>query len=87
MPKNSESRNLKVVCGRAPGCLAALPDPQRVFLGGGGRDLPEILQEVTGRLTAGGRLVLTATLLETLETARTVSGRRPAGKLKSPSSR
>jgi precorrin-6Y C5,15-methyltransferase (decarboxylating) len=62
--------NLKVVCGRAPGCLAELPDPQRVFLGGGGRDLPEILQEVTGRLTTGGRLVLTATLLETLETAR-----------------
>ena len=64
--------NLKVVCGRAPGCLAELPDPQRVFLGGGGRDLREILQEVSGRLTAGGRLVLTATLLETLETARTV---------------
>ncbi len=64
--------NLKVVCGRAPGCLAELPDPQRVFLGGGGRDLREILQEVTGRLTTGGRLVLTATLLETLETARTV---------------
>lgn len=64
--------SLKVVCGRAPGCLAELPDPERVFLGGGGRDLPEILQEVTGRLTAGGRLVLTATRLETLETARTV---------------
>ena len=79
--------NLKVVCGHAPECLAELPDPQRVFLGGGGRDLPEILQEVTGRLTAGGRLVLTATLLETLETARAVSGRRPVGKLKSPSSR
>jgi precorrin-6Y C5,15-methyltransferase (decarboxylating) len=64
--------NLKVVCGHAPGCLAELPDPQRIFLGGGGRDLREILQEVTGRLTAGGRLVLTATLLESLETARTV---------------
>ncbi len=64
--------NLQAVCGHAPECLAPLPDPHRVFLGGGGRDLPEILQEVTGRLTAGGRLVLTATLLETLETARTV---------------
>ena len=66
--------NLKVVCGHAPECLAALPDPQRVFLGGGGRDLPEILREVTARLTAGGRLVLTATLLETLETAQAVLG-------------
>lgn len=64
--------HLKVVCGRAPGCLAELPDPQRVFLGGGGQDLRDILQEALGRLGQDGRLVLTATLLETLETARTV---------------
>lgn len=64
--------NLKVVCGQAPGCLAELADPQRVFLGGGGQDLPEILQGVINRLKPGGRLVLTATLLETLETARAV---------------
>jgi precorrin-6B C5,15-methyltransferase / cobalt-precorrin-6B C5,C15-methyltransferase len=63
---------LSVVCGRAPDCLADLPAPQRVFIGGGGRDLPEILQEVMRRLESGGRVVLTATLLETLETARAV---------------
>ena len=75
--KSSGCTNLKVVCGHAPGCLAELPDPQRVFLGGGGRDLPEILQEAMRRLAPEGRLVLTATLLETLETAR--DGLGPAG--------
>jgi precorrin-6Y C5,15-methyltransferase (decarboxylating) len=65
-------RNLEVVCGHAPGCLASLPAPQRVFMGGGGQDLPAILKEVLGRLDREGRVVLTATLLETLDTAREV---------------
>ncbi len=65
--------NLEVVCGRAPACLADLPLPQRVFIGGGGRDLGEILPAVLARLDRGdGRVVLTATLLDTLETARGV---------------
>jgi precorrin-6Y C5,15-methyltransferase (decarboxylating) len=64
--------NLSVVCGQAPRCLAELPDPQRVFIGGGGQDLPAILKEVLGRLEQKGRVVITATLLETLGTARAV---------------
>jgi len=64
--------NLEVVCGHAPECLAGLPAPQRVFIGGGGRDLAGILKEVLNRLDPGGRVVLTATLLDTLETARVV---------------
>jgi precorrin-6Y C5,15-methyltransferase (decarboxylating) len=64
--------HLSVVCGQAPGCLAELPDPQRVFIGGGGQDLPAILKEVLGRVDQEGRVVLTATLLETLDTARAV---------------
>jgi len=65
--------NLEVVWGRAPACLADLPVPQRVFIGGGGRDLGEILPAVLGRLEPGdGRVVLTATLLNTLERARGV---------------
>ncbi len=66
--------NLKVICGRAPGCLEALPSPQRVFVGGGGLVLPEILNEVMRRLGPEGRVVLTATLLQTLETAQEVLG-------------
>ena len=65
--------NLEVVCGRAPACLADLPVPQRVFIGGGGRDLGEILPAVLEPLERGdGRVVLTATLLNTLETVRGV---------------
>jgi precorrin-6Y C5,15-methyltransferase (decarboxylating) len=67
--------NLEVVCGRAPGCLAALPRPDRVFVGGGGQDLEEILQVVIDRLATGGRVVLNVTLLDTLETARRVFAR------------
>ncbi len=63
--------NLEVVCGRAPESLAGLPAPQRVFLGGGGQDLPDILTEVLNRMDRGGQVVVTATLLETLEVART----------------
>jgi precorrin-6Y C5,15-methyltransferase (decarboxylating) len=64
--------HLEVVCGHAPGCLAGLSAPQRVFIGGGGRELRGILKEVLDRLEPGGRVVLTAALLETLETARMV---------------
>jgi precorrin-6Y C5,15-methyltransferase (decarboxylating) len=66
--------NLEVVEGRAPECLAALPDPQRVFVGGGGRQLGDILQAVMARLAPGGKVVLTAALLETLDAARQILG-------------
>jgi precorrin-6Y C5,15-methyltransferase (decarboxylating) len=61
--------NLEVVCGQAPECLAGLPDPQRVFVGGGGPHLGGILQAVMARLEPGGQVVLTAARLESLETA------------------
>jgi len=64
--------NLEVVCGHAPECLSDLPGPQRVFIGGGGRDLADILKTVLDRLEGQGRVVLTATLLETLDRAREV---------------
>jgi precorrin-6Y C5,15-methyltransferase (decarboxylating) len=62
--------NLEVVCGPAPECLAKLPDPQRIFVGGGGPEIGAILGEALRRLRPGGRVVVTAALLETLETAR-----------------
>jgi precorrin-6B C5,15-methyltransferase / cobalt-precorrin-6B C5,C15-methyltransferase len=62
--------NLEVVCGEAPGCLASLPDPQRVFVGGGGPQVEAILAEALRRLGPEGRVVITAALLETLEVAR-----------------
>jgi precorrin-6Y C5,15-methyltransferase (decarboxylating) len=64
--------NLEIVCAPAPVCLAKLPDPQRVFVGGGGPEVGAIIREAMRRLTSGGRVVITAALLETLETARNV---------------
>jgi precorrin-6Y C5,15-methyltransferase (decarboxylating) len=63
--------NLEVVCAPAPLCLAPLPDPQRVFVGGGGPEVGAIIQEAVRRLGPEGRVVITAALLETLAAART----------------
>jgi precorrin-6Y C5,15-methyltransferase (decarboxylating) len=62
--------NLEVVCAPAPVGLASLPDPHRVFVGGGGPEIGAIIQEAVRRLAPGGRVVVTAALLETLEAAR-----------------
>lgn len=53
---NLEGTGAVVVEGRAPGCLAQLPDPDRVFIGGGGVD---VLDAVLARLRPGGTVVAT----------------------------
>lgn len=52
---------LDVVEGRAPAVLAALPDPDRAFVGGGGM---EVLDAVRARLRPGGRMVATFAALD-----------------------
>jgi precorrin-6Y C5,15-methyltransferase (decarboxylating) len=47
---------IDVVQGEAPGALGPLPDPDRVFVGGGGLD---VLDAVCARLRPGGRVVAT----------------------------
>ncbi len=61
--------NLTVIQGEAPACLADLPHPHRVFVGGGGSQLPAILAAVLSRLDQQGRVVVAATLLASLQTA------------------
>ena len=65
-------QNLEVLSETGPLCLAKLPDPQRVFVGGGGPEVGAIVREALRRLTPGGRVVITAAILETLESARNV---------------
>lgn len=60
---------VRAVHGRAREVLATLPDPDRVFIGGSGEDLSEVLQQVAERLRPGGRVVQTVVTLDTLETA------------------
>jgi precorrin-6B C5,15-methyltransferase / cobalt-precorrin-6B C5,C15-methyltransferase len=52
---------VETVEGVAPGILRDLPDPERVFVGGGGAD---VLDEVLRRLRPGGRVVATYAALD-----------------------
>ena len=57
---------VQVVAGGAPAALTDLPDPDAVFVGGGGADLIDILDASISRLVAGGRLVVNLATVERL---------------------
>lgn len=61
--------NVQVVAGRAPEALAALPDPDAVFVGGSKGALAEIVDVALGRLRPGGRLVVNAVTLDNVAEA------------------
>lgn len=56
--------NVVVVEGDAPGALDALPAPDCVFVGGGGKLLGGILERVVARLNSGGRIVVNLASIE-----------------------
>ncbi|HET9771452.1 MAG TPA: precorrin-6y C5,15-methyltransferase (decarboxylating) subunit CbiE [Acidimicrobiia bacterium] len=58
---NVAGTGVVVVEGDAPAALAGLPDPDRVFVGGGGLD---VLEFVLGRLRPGGLVVATYAALD-----------------------
>ncbi|ANM27136.1 precorrin-6Y C5,15-methyltransferase (decarboxylating) (plasmid) [Rhizobium sp. N941] len=55
--------HLAVVEGEAPGALAGLPEPDAIFLGGGGSE-PGVIDAAIAALKRGGRLVANAVTLE-----------------------
>lgn len=59
-----------VVEGRAPQALEALPDPDRVLLGGGGRERAAVLGAVLERLRPGGVVVIPLATVEALAELR-----------------
>lgn len=61
--------NVEIVKAMAPAGLGELPDPDRVFVGGAGRGLPDILKVASKRLRPGGVIVVNAVTLETLSAA------------------
>jgi len=66
--KNSElfgAGNVAVIQGMAPEALSGLPAPDRVFIGGSGGNLREIMKPVFEKLSRGGRVVINAVVLET----------------------
>lgn len=60
------SQNIEVHHLKLPEGIETLPDPDRVFIGGGGKDLPEIIFKAAARLAPGGRMVVNAVVLETV---------------------
>ncbi len=63
------ARNVALIEGDAPDCMDELPDPDRVFIGGSGGRLWDILDTVDQRLATGGRIVMNAITLDTLTAA------------------
>jgi precorrin-6Y C5,15-methyltransferase (decarboxylating) len=51
---------LNIIAGKAPEKLSGLPDPTKVFIGGSGGSLPEILMLAWQKLPIGGLLVASA---------------------------
>ena len=60
---------LEVVEAELPDGLSGLPDPDRVFVGGGGAGLPEILSAAARRLRPRGRIVVNTVVLERVAAA------------------
>ncbi|WP_066635856.1 precorrin-6Y C5,15-methyltransferase (decarboxylating) subunit CbiT [Desulfolucanica intricata] len=57
--------NIEIVYGSAPEVLSNLPNPDRVFIGGSGGHLKEILQLLAQKLLPLGRIIIMAITLET----------------------
>ena len=57
--------SLQVISGSVLEVMGRLPDPDRVFVGGGGKDIAEICQRIFTRLTPGGVMIVAAVTVET----------------------
>ena len=67
--KQFKVRNLDIVQVKLPGGLRALPPPDRIFIGGGGRDLLRIVKAAGDRLKPGGVMVINTILFGSLDRA------------------
>lgn len=61
--------SIRLIAGEAPEVLVSLPDPDRIFIGGSGGRLAEIINHCAARLRPGGILVASAVLQTTAEQA------------------
>jgi precorrin-6Y C5,15-methyltransferase (decarboxylating) len=61
--------NLDIVQARLPGGMKALPTPDRIFIGGGGKDLLRIIKAAGSHLKPGGVMVINTILFGSLDRA------------------
>ena len=73
--KNNKKRfnvkNLKVIQAELPRGLNNLPQPDCIFIGGGGKDLKNIITKAAGYLKPAGRIVINTVLIPNLQVALT----------------
>ncbi len=61
--------NIRAVHGDVGALVDGLPDPDRVFIGGGGKSMESILSKILGKLRPRGRVVQNVVTLESLSRA------------------
>jgi precorrin-6B C5,15-methyltransferase / cobalt-precorrin-6B C5,C15-methyltransferase len=61
--------NVRALLGRAPEVLAALPEPDAIFVGGTGRQVDLVLSAAYSRLIQGGSMAVNVATIEGLATA------------------
>jgi precorrin-6Y C5,15-methyltransferase (decarboxylating) len=64
--------NVRPIAGRAPACLAELPEPDAIFVGGTGRQVGAVLRAAFERLGPGGNLVVNVATIDALAIAHQV---------------
>jgi precorrin-6Y C5,15-methyltransferase (decarboxylating) len=60
---------VNVIEAELPAGMDELPDPDRVFIGGGGMALTDIIVKAAGRMNTGGIMVANTVLLDSMQTA------------------
>lgn len=62
--------SVATICGAMPQSLAELPDPDRIFMGGGIGRNDSVIREAAKRLKPGGRIVVHAILMGSIQRSR-----------------
>jgi precorrin-6Y C5,15-methyltransferase (decarboxylating) len=63
------TQNLEIVHAVLPEGLEGLPRPDRIFIGGGGRDLENIINAAAASLKPNGLIVVNTVLMQNIQTA------------------
>lgn len=66
--KNFNCSNVKVVNAEFPDGMEDLKTPDRIFIGGGGKNMTKILETCCEKLAPAGRIIVNTVLLQTIAT-------------------
>ena len=72
-------KNLSVILAQLPHGLANLPSPDRVFIGGAGKNLDQVLEVAAEALNPLGKIIVNTVLIETLHLAVSVLEKKGFG--------